>query len=217
MAELPILPLKIDALLSDTTHLSAEEFGVYCRLLFAMWRHGGSLPNDGIELARIGGVPHRRWKAIAERVMRPMTLAGGRVSQKRLSSTWLDVQELRKKRAHAAEKRWGNSKDANAYANGHAKPMQRQQSKSSANQNQNQIEPLPLNSEPRASPAQNGNAVEKTDDPARSLATAPGDGALTREPLTEQTAEGLSGKKPSDLTRAELDEIILSKKKTAAA
>ena len=46
MAELPILPVKTDALLADTTHMSAEEFGVYCRLLFVMWRHEARLKDD---------------------------------------------------------------------------------------------------------------------------------------------------------------------------
>ncbi len=44
MADLPILPLKTDALLADTGHLSAEEFGAYCRILFTMWRHDARLP-----------------------------------------------------------------------------------------------------------------------------------------------------------------------------
>ena len=112
MAELPILPIKTDAILSDTMHLSAEEFGVYCRLLFVMWRQRGRLPDNDAELAMIGGVPLRRWRKIKARVMRPMTVAGGQVSQKRLTDTWLQVQELRKKRAHAAQVRW----------NGHLKP-----------------------------------------------------------------------------------------------
>jgi len=42
-----------------------------------------------------------------ERVMRPMTIAGGQVSQKRLTDTWMRVQETRKKRALAAHTRWG--------------------------------------------------------------------------------------------------------------
>lgn len=59
--------------------------------------------------------------------------------------------------------------------------------------------------------------VEKAeDDPARSLATAPCDGALTSEPDAEQAAQGLSGKRPADLSRAELDEILLKKKTQAA-
>lgn len=120
MAELPILPLKTDALIADTTHMSAEEMGVYVRLLIAMWRHGAKLPDTPLELARIGGVSLRRWNKISERVLRPMTQNGGILSQKRLTTTWFEVQEIRRKKTDAALKRWGKS-DANGYARGHAK------------------------------------------------------------------------------------------------
>ena len=83
MAELPIMPVKTDALIADTTHMSAEEFGAYCRILIAMWRHGGRLPDDPCELAHIAGVSRRRWRTISERVRRPLTAAGGWVTQKR--------------------------------------------------------------------------------------------------------------------------------------
>jgi uncharacterized protein YdaU (DUF1376 family) len=106
MAELPILPLNTEKLLSDTTHLSAEEFGVYCRLLFVMWRQRGRLTDNDREMATIGGVSVRKWRAIKNRVMRPMTVAGGQVSQKRLTDTWMSVQLLRQKRALAAQARW---------------------------------------------------------------------------------------------------------------
>jgi len=115
VAELPVLPIKTDALIADTTHMSAEEFGVYVRLLIAMWRHGARLPDNPKELASIGGVSRRRWFQISERVMRPMTVSGGIVSQKRLSQTWLEVQKLRELRATAALKRWGKS-NAHGYA-----------------------------------------------------------------------------------------------------
>jgi uncharacterized protein YdaU (DUF1376 family) len=108
MAELPIFPIKTDAILSDTTHLSAEEFGVYCRLLFVMWRQRGRLIDNDRELARIGGVPLKRWHRMKDKVMRPMTVAGGQISQKRLTDTWMQVQELRMKRALAAQVRWAN-------------------------------------------------------------------------------------------------------------
>jgi len=130
MAELPIMPVKTDALLADTTHMSAEEFGAYCRLLFVMWRHGGKLKDDDAELANIAGVPPRRWFAIKERVMRPMTCAGGMISQGKLTETWMDVQELRKKRALAADARWKSKRGAKA--------MQ-MHSKSNANQNQSKL------------------------------------------------------------------------------
>ncbi len=120
MAELPILPVKTDALLADTGHMSAEEFGAYCRLLFTMWRHDARLVDNAEELARIAGVTPKRWEAIAERVMRPMTVAGGLVSQKRLTSTWCDVQDRRRKNAAAGmtggTTRWGTSKDEESRA-----------------------------------------------------------------------------------------------------
>lgn len=106
MAELPVLPLKTDALLADTTHMSPEEFGAYCRLLFVMWRHGGMLKDDDGEFANVAGMPLARWRKVKERVMRPMTVAGGMVSQKRLTDTWMRVQEVRAKKQGAADTRW---------------------------------------------------------------------------------------------------------------
>lgn len=114
MAELPILPIKTDAILADTLHMTAEEFGVYCRLLFVMWRQRGRLIDDDRELALIGGVSLEHWREIKEKVMRPMTVAGGQISQKRLTDTWMQVQELRRKRALAAAARWnGHLKSKN--------------------------------------------------------------------------------------------------------
>jgi hypothetical protein len=73
-------------------------------------------------------------------VMRPMTAIGGLVSQKKLTETWIQVQELRKKRALAADVRWKSKP--------RAKPMQ-VHSNSNANQNQN-IEPSLTEDRPSA-------------------------------------------------------------------
>jgi len=116
MAELPILPLKTDALIADTSHMTPEEFGAYVRLLLAMWRHGAQLPDDPRELARIVGVTPQRWRKLADTVLRPCQKSGGILSQKRLTSTWVDVQGIRQKRSDAALKRW-NKRDANGRAN----------------------------------------------------------------------------------------------------
>lgn len=110
MAELPFMPLDTGALTGDTTHMSAEEFGAYVRILVAMWRHKGQLRNDEIELARIAGVSLKRWKSISSRVSHLLTVESETISQKRLLSIWLDTQELRKKRAHSANVRWGKVK-----------------------------------------------------------------------------------------------------------
>jgi uncharacterized protein YdaU (DUF1376 family) len=116
MAELPILPLRPQALLADTLHMSAEEFGVYVRLLCAMWLHGGKLPSDPAKLAKIGGVSKTKFMKISETILQPMTSAGGEISQKRLTDTWLKVQELRRKKAEGARKRWRKNGHAQAYA-----------------------------------------------------------------------------------------------------
>ena len=150
MAELPILPLKTDALLADTGHLSAEEFGAYCRILFTMWRQGARLPADPAELAHIAGVSLRRWRSISEKVMRPITVIAGVATQKRLSSTWLEVQEVRRQRAEAAHKRWNNRSTTEAM-----------QMHSNSNANQNQIKSLSSSSRPESAKSSEEVAEEK--------------------------------------------------------
>ena len=110
MTQLPILPVNVLTLLSDTSHMTAEEFGAYCRVLFVMWGQEARLPHSPKQLARIAGVTDARWRKIAGVVTRPLTIADGLVSQKRLTATWLDVQERRRKRAGAARKKWARAR-----------------------------------------------------------------------------------------------------------
>ena len=90
MSQAPSMPLYTDALLGDTLHLSAEEFGGYCLLLFATWRNNGrALPDSDTKLARICRVSERRW---VER-LRPVLaeffdLSDGTWRQKRLEKEW---------------------------------------------------------------------------------------------------------------------------------
>lgn len=109
MAELPILPLNTAALLADTQHMTAEQFGGYCRLLFTMWQHGGQLVDNDDELARITKISRTKLKQQREVILRPMTIAGGVISQKRLTATYLNVQETRRRRAAAGQKRWSRA------------------------------------------------------------------------------------------------------------
>ncbi len=100
------MPLATDALLADTTHMTAEEFGAYVRILLVMWRHGGRLPGDDQELSRIAGITRARWGKIREKVTRPLSYENGFWIQKRLIETWKRVQEIRRKRTLAATTRW---------------------------------------------------------------------------------------------------------------
>lgn len=221
MAELPVLPLRVGDLLSDTTHMSAEEFGAYCRILFTMWRHGGRLADDTKELAHVAGVTPQRWKAIAERVRRPLTSAGGELSQKRLTDTWLSVQDLRKKRAGAANI-MHSKRDANAPAKQMHMHMQTD-SKTHANQDakvlQNPATKTKIKKESSSSEYEAARArsdempKDQQDNTPGSLATALCGGALTRPPDAEQAAQ--ESKRPSDVSRAEWDAMFAARRATA--
>ena len=104
MADLPIMPLYTDALLADTLHLSATEFGVYMLLLTAMWRSGGSLPNDDVVLRRIARTSANNWPRVREPVLKLLRVEGDRVTQKRLAAEVERVTANREKRATAGAK-----------------------------------------------------------------------------------------------------------------
>lgn len=103
MSATPFMQLYIADYLGDTQHLTTEQHGAYLLLLMAMWRAGGSLPNDPQKLARITRVSPRRWHLIAPDVMEFFTVDGGEITQKRL------VEE-RKKASSISEKRSASGK-----------------------------------------------------------------------------------------------------------
>lgn len=208
MAELPILPIATDAILADTTHMSPEEFGVYCRLLFVMWRQGAQLHDDDSELANIGGVPLKRWASIKEKVMRPMTIANGIVTQKKLTETWGKVQVLRVKRSSASNHRWQKR------YNYHPKSMQmdnQMQSNSNAIPKPNKLTTTSCDT-PNAK--ENGGSLDGGD-----LATAPNRGALRSPPVSEQdqgsgpTSEQ-PAKPPWQASRAEIEASFAKRRAT---
>jgi uncharacterized protein YdaU (DUF1376 family) len=63
---LPYMPLWIEPLLADTEHLTNAEFGAYMRLLCAMWRLGGSIPDDDRLLRRLIHADPRNWPALRD-------------------------------------------------------------------------------------------------------------------------------------------------------
>ncbi len=88
------MPVFTDALIGDTLHLSTEEFGAYCLLLFATWRNNGkALPDDDASLARICRVPEKRWvKTVRPTLSRFFNIDDGCWHQKRLEKEWEFVQ-----------------------------------------------------------------------------------------------------------------------------
>lgn len=107
MSQAPALPMFVDAMLGDTLDLSAEEFGAYHLLLYAIWRSNGQpLPDDDAKLARICRVTTAKWK----RSLRPALVrffdqgaieSDGTWEQKRLKKEWNFV---RIRRATQSEK-----------------------------------------------------------------------------------------------------------------
>lgn len=95
MAQAPSMPVFTDALIGDTLHLTTEEFGAYCLLLFATWRNNGeALTDNDVELSTICRVPLAKWKkSLKPKLIRFFNTSDGRLHQKRLEKEWAYVQE----------------------------------------------------------------------------------------------------------------------------
>ena len=100
MSQAPMMPVFVDALISDTLELTSEEFGAYLLLLFATWRNNGNpLPDDPRKLARICRCSTTRWN----RVLRPSLIGffrrddDGFLHQKRLEKEWAFCANTRAK------------------------------------------------------------------------------------------------------------------------
>lgn len=166
MAEFPALPLWTDALLGDTTHLSAEEFGVYMLLLIAAWRRPDcDLPDDDALLARYARVTPRRWDRL-KAIIRPFFRSeDGMLHQKRLRAEKKFVNAVREKRraaANAKHLKSQNTSDAHAGAHAlhphpHPHPHLKEDSTLSANADisspQQEPEPEPVAPDGAAAPA----------------------------------------------------------------
>ena len=109
------MPVFTDALIGDTLHLSAEEFGAYCLILFATWRNNGrALGDDDRELSRICRVSEVRWR----RTLRPklvgfFNINDGNWRQKRLEKEWEFVVKVQQENIERAKRgaaaRWNKN------------------------------------------------------------------------------------------------------------
>lgn len=112
MAKAPIMPLFTDALIGDTTHLSAEQFGCYLLILIATWRNNGqALPDDDARMAHICRVGVQHWR----RKLRPIlaeffTLADAHWHQQRLETEWERVSNSISKRQANGRRNFSKSR-----------------------------------------------------------------------------------------------------------
>ncbi len=94
MPDLPYLPMFVTDLLGDTMDLSAEEFGAYHLLLYALWRNRcRPIDADPTRLAGLCRVSVRRWKQkLAPRLLeffdQDLLKADQKIQQKRLKAEW---------------------------------------------------------------------------------------------------------------------------------
>lgn len=84
MSAPPYMQLYVADYLGDTRHLTTEQHGAYLLLLMAMWRAGGSLPNDQRKLARMTGLTAARWGKIASDVVAFFDVANGVMTHRRV-------------------------------------------------------------------------------------------------------------------------------------
>jgi len=117
MAQYPSLPLWTDAYLADTTHLTTLEHGAYLLLLMAMWRAGGTLPNDDKQLARFARLTTGQWARIKPTIFAFFRVSSDSITQGRLTDELGYVRQQSRKQSDRANARWlknNNSTDATA-------------------------------------------------------------------------------------------------------
>jgi uncharacterized protein YdaU (DUF1376 family) len=89
------MPVFVDALIGDTTHLSAEEFGAYCLILFRTWANNGqALQDDDRRLCRVCHIAPQRWPKVRAVISEFFDLSGGTWRQKRLITEWNRVENF---------------------------------------------------------------------------------------------------------------------------
>lgn len=172
MAQARSMPVFTDALISDTTDLSAEQFGAYCLLLFATWRNNGvALKDDPDKLARICRVSKKRWVNHLRPVLLPFfdLRNDACLHQKRLEKEWAYVAEQRainsEKGRAGAHSRWHkNDRQKNAtslqnnetgYGRGNAQAMGTQ-THTQEEEMDRRVVPFPETTEPSKTPAASG-------------------------------------------------------------
>lgn len=119
MAEFAKLPLWTDALLSDTGHLSNEEFGIYMRLLIMIWRNSGcKIPANTNWLMRRLGVKENEYNDLYKPIIDEFLQSDGNyLTQKRLMKEFLFLKDVSSKNSVSAKLRWNKEKtksDGNA-------------------------------------------------------------------------------------------------------
>lgn len=102
----PYIPLYVDDYDAATSHLTAEEDGIYGRLLRLCWRTPGcSIPAEAAWIARKIRLNQDDYERIARPVIEEFfTVSRGRMTQKRLREEWLKYVDKTRVRSEAGRK-----------------------------------------------------------------------------------------------------------------
>jgi uncharacterized protein YdaU (DUF1376 family) len=113
MSKAPFMPVFTDALISDTTHLSAQEFGAYLLILLTTWRNNGvPLADNDVRLARVCRVSLRVWRQHTRAALVPFfDIRDGSWRQMRLQKEYSKTQLRISQRVDAANSRWLKTKE----------------------------------------------------------------------------------------------------------
>jgi uncharacterized protein YdaU (DUF1376 family) len=189
----PWFPIKFRR---KTRHLGLAEDGAYRRLIDEYMTTGEPLPDNDVALARIIGVSLDEWMAVASTLRPFFEASNGRLINKtceeELHTQAMQTHSTRIKNQKAANTRWAKHRELKEI---HARALH-MQSERNASRMQNDAT------------RQDIRKKEGEPNSARSLATALPTGALPREPQTEQAEK----KRPSELTRTELESSFTSRR-----
>lgn len=103
------MPVYIAEYTADVQALTCEQDGAYWRLLRAMWRAHGSLPNDQKKLALIVGLSDERWAEIGGDVLDLFKVQGSSIKHLRLLAEF-ERAERKSSARKAAGKKGGETK-----------------------------------------------------------------------------------------------------------
>lgn len=84
MSKTPFMQLWVSDFIADTTDLDAVEFGAYMLIILAMWKKGGSLPDNEVKMRRIARCG-RSWPRVWESIKDQFVVKGGLIINERLA------------------------------------------------------------------------------------------------------------------------------------
>jgi uncharacterized protein YdaU (DUF1376 family) len=189
----PWYPLKFRR---DTQHLGLAEDGAYRRLIDEYMTTGEPLPDNDMALARIVGVGKDEWLAVAPTVRPFFEASNGKLIHGRCHKELMQQASLK----HAYSMRGQSGADARWKDHREKKRQDKHL----------MLQASVKHACPVLSDATRQDIRKKEDGEtvtARSLATALPTGALASEPRSEQVA-----KRPSEVSRAELDARIAARR-----